>query len=230
MLKNISIITLLTVINIGIIYGQTMLDLSVGTASQDNFFSQVAIRHQFTENFRAGLEIQNGLVNERYIAAKPIREGYAVSINIPFTFRISNLEKIQLYNVNKVGIRLQGIIDPDGNDRRDSTLTSTAFIADFGLVANVTISDKIHLQCGSTAGIGLETAPASIFEYIWTNIHLGFSYQMSEKNILFFKSNFGPAFGASGDTYKFISGVQAGVRCSLGKSKSSTAHFIGNSL
>ena len=225
-----AIILFLFFLNIGMSYGQIMLDFSAGTSSQDNYVSQLAIRYQFTENFRAGLEFQNGFINERFIAAKPIEEGFATSISIPFIFRLSNLRKIQLYNVNKVGIRFQGVIDPDDNDRRDSTLTSTAFIADFGLVANVNVSEKFHIQCGSSAGIGLENSPEAIFEYIWTNIHAGVSYQMNSKSVLFFKSNFGPAFGAGGDTYKFISGVQAGIRLNLGRSKSATAHFMETSL
>jgi hypothetical protein len=39
----------------------------------------------------------------------------------------------------------------------------------------------------------------------------------SPKTIVFIKGITGPAFGASGDTYKYIWSAQAGVRFALGK-------------
>ena len=230
MVKKIILLSFSYVIFCETANSQSLIDISTGTSFQDQFAAQLTYRKQFSDNFRAGIELQYGSVKERFVEAQLIEEGYATSISIPMSLLLSKEEKIQLFGTFKAGIRFQGIIDPDGNNRRDSTLNSTALIGELGFLALVKASDNLYFQGGVSFPVGFELSPSSLFEYQWTNLHVGMSFKARE-NILFLKGNLGPAFGASGDTYKFMWALQGGIRINLTPDKHPfSANFIEASL
>ena len=211
------------------LHAQTLLDFSIGTTLQDRFAVQVALHQQFSPAFRAGLEVQYGAVQYRFIEARPINEGYATQFSIPLTLRLAQQKNIQLYGTFKTGIRLQGIIDPDNNDVRDSILNSTAWINELGFLVNFRLSERLDLQSGVSFPVGFELAPSALFEYQWTNIHAGLSYQL-DPFVLWVRGTAGPSFGAEGDTYKFMWGLQVGLRWMLGPQTHNAARFIATSF
>lgn len=213
-----------------ITWGQGLLDLSVGTSFQDNFAAQVTYSQQFSKKFRAGIGVQYGLPTYRFVGAKPFQNtGYSYTIAVPLTLELVRQEKIQLLGLLKLGARFQGVIDPDGNDQRDSILASTAVLGEIGLLINIPISERVNIQSGVSFPIVYELSPNSLLEYQLTNIHAGVSYAL-EKQVFFLKGSMGAAFGASGDTYKFIWIAQAGVRLQFGESKSPNTRFIETSF
>jgi hypothetical protein len=87
------------------------------------------------------------------------------------------------------------------------------------------LTEKLNLSSGILLPAAFEIAPTSLFEYMGTpNFTAGLSYLASPKTIVFIKGVTGPAFGASGDTYKYIWSVQAGVRFAFGKN--TTTKFL----
>jgi hypothetical protein len=195
---------------------QSILDLSVGTSHQDHFFTNVAYRYQVGQRFRIGLEAQYGAVKYRLIDAKPITEGYSSTVSIPLTIRLYEKEKIRLDLYNKIGMRFQGILDPDNNDKRDSLLNSRAFAFEPGLLVSVNLSEKLDLQSGFTVPVLFQTSPSSLFENVYPGLlHLGLSYKSSDKTTLFAKTMAGGATGGDGDTQKFGWAIQAGFRINL---------------
>jgi hypothetical protein len=198
-------------------YSQSMLDVSIGTSHQDNFFANVAFRKQVSPKFRIGLEAQYGAVKYRLIEAKPIREGYAATVSIPLTVRLYEKERIRLDFYAKPGVRFQGVLDPDKNDIRDSLLTSTAFAFDPALLVTIKVNEKFNFQSGVSFPVFFQFNPSAIFENVYIGmLHLGLNYNTSNKSTLFIKTSFGPAAGGDGDTQKFGKAIQAGIRYNLG--------------
>jgi hypothetical protein len=205
------------------IAAQSMVDISVGTSHQDNFFTNVAYRYQVSDKFRIGFEAQYGAPKYRFVEAKPIREGYSGTISIPLTLRLYEKEQIRLDFYTKVGMRFQGILDPDKNDKRDSILNSTAFAFEPGLLVTVMVNEKLNFQSGITFPVLFQTSPSSIFENVYPGmIHLGLNYKSSEKRTVFVKTLFGGATGGDGDTQKFGWSLQAGLRFNFGQKPSSS--------
>jgi hypothetical protein len=205
------------------IAAQSMVDISVGTSHQDNFFTNIAYRYQVSEKFRIGFEAQYGAPKYRFVEAKPIREGYSGTISIPLTLRLYEKEQIRLDFYTKVGMRFQGILDPDKNDKRDSILNSTAFAFEPGLLVTVMVNEKLNFQSGVTFPVLFQTSPSSIFENVYPGmIHLGVNYKSSEKRTVFVKTLFGGATGGDGDTQKFGWSLQAGLRFNFGQKPSSS--------
>jgi hypothetical protein len=205
------------------IAAQSMVDISVGTSHQDNFFTNIAYRYQVSEKFRIGFEAQYGAPKYRFVEAKPIREGYSGTISIPLTLRLYEKEQIRLDFYTKVGMRFQGILDPDKNDKRDSILNSTAFAFEPGLLVTVMVNEKLNFQSGITFPVLFQTSPSSIFENVYPGmIHLGVNYKSSEKRTVFVKTLFGGATGGDGDTQKFGWSLQAGLRFNFGQKPSSS--------
>jgi hypothetical protein len=205
------------------IAAQSMVDISVGTSHQDNFFTNIAYRYQVSEKFRIGFEAQYGAPKYRFVEAKPIREGYSGTISIPLTLRLYEKEQIRLDFYTKVGMRFQGILDPDKNDKRDSILNSTAFAFEPGLLVTVMVNEKLNFQSGITFPVLFQTSPSSIFENVYPGmIHLGVNYKSSEKRTVFVKTLFGGATGGDGDTQKFGWSLQAGLRFNFGQKSSSS--------
>jgi hypothetical protein len=216
-MKNYLILMLLGTFFSVQIYSQSMLDVSIGTSHQDNFFANIAFRKQVSPKFRIGLEAQYGAVKYRLIEAKPIREGYAATVSIPLTVRLYEKERIRLDFYAKPGARFQGVLDPDKNDIRDSLLTSTAFAFDPALLVTIKLNEKLNLQSGVSFPVFFQFNPSAIFENVYAGmIHLGLNYKVSNKSAVFFKSAFGPAAGGDGDTQKFGKSFQAGIRYNLG--------------
>jgi hypothetical protein len=200
------------------ISAQSMIDVSVGTSHQDNFFTNLAYRYAVSDKFRIGAEFQYGTPKYRLIEAKPIREGYAATFAVPLTLRMYEKDQIRMDFYAKAGLRFQGVLDPDKNDIRDSTLTSTALNFEAGLLLTVKVNEKLNLQSGVTFPVFYQFSPSAIFENVYPGmLHLGGNYMISEKSTVFVKTAFGAALGGSGDTQKFGWSHQIGVRFNLGE-------------
>jgi|GEM_PF-1315252 len=223
------LLLMLALLLVGNASGQSFVEFSTGTSFKDRFDAQIALRKQLTPKFRAGLELQYGSPQYRFVGAKPIREGYSYSFSLPLSFRLAEEEQMQLYGVGRVGARFQGIIDPDENDMRDSILASTALITEFGLLTSFKLKDKINLQSGMTFPIAYELSPESLQEFLWIKLHLGGSVTRN-RSTFFLHTNAGHAFGASGDTYKFIWSAKLGIRYAFGETENSTDSFIDPSF
>lgn len=197
---------------------QSLIDIGAGASTQDNYFTNLAYRHQVSNSFRIGLEVQVSSPKYRFIDAKLFKEGYATSIHIPLTFKITEQDRIRLDGYVRPGVRFQGVLDPDKNDKRDSILNSTAVMFDAGLLVNVKLTEKLNFNSGVSFPTGFQIAPNTLFEYFGAaNFHGGLSYAATSKTILFVKGITGPALGANGDTYKYFWSVQGGLRFALGK-------------
>lgn len=205
---------------------QTLLDLSVGTSRQDNIFTNIALRRQFSERFRAGVELQIAAPRYRFISGKAITEGYAYTIAVPLLWNVYDQDRIRLDVYGRAGLRQQGIIDPDGNDRRDVRLNSTALVIDPGLLVSVRVTDKLQVQSGVTFPLFFEVSPGSLFENNITTVLAGVSYQVSDRTVFFVKTLAGPAAGGDGDTQKFVWSVQTGLRFSLGTRRSTRSLIV----
>jgi hypothetical protein len=202
---------------------QSMLDISVGTSHQDNFFTNAAYRYQVSDKFRIGFETQYGAPKYRFVEAKPIREGYSGTVSVPLTLRLYEKEQIRLDFYTKIGMRFQGVLDPDNNSNRDSILSSTAFVFEPGLLVTVKLNEKLNFQSGVTFPAIIQTGPSSIFENVYPGLlHLGANYQSTEKRIVFAKALFGGAVGGNGDTQKFGWSLQAGLRFNFGQKTSAS--------
>jgi hypothetical protein len=196
---------------------QSMVDVSVGTSHQDNFFGNIAYRYQVNEKFRIGLETQFGSVNYRLIGAKVIKKGYVNSTSVPLTLRLYEKERVRLDFYSRLGARFQGVLDPDGNDKRDSLLNSTALIFEPGLLVTVQLNAQLNLQSGFSFPTYFEVQPTVLYENTYVPVlHLALNHKIGAKNILFLKTAFGAAVGGDGDTQKFGQSVQAGFRFNFG--------------
>ena len=107
---------------------QSIVDVGFGASNMDNFFTNVAYRYQVNDNFRIGLETQFSSTKYRFVEAKPFEKGYATTISIPLSFKITEQERIRLDGFVKPSFRFQGIIDPDNNGIEDSLLNSRAVL------------------------------------------------------------------------------------------------------
>lgn len=211
-------------------WGQGLLDISVGTSFQDNVAAQLTYSQQFSERFRVGIALQYGAPSYRFVGAQPFQNtGYSYTVAVPLFLELVRQERIQLHGLLKLGGRFQGVIDPDENDRRDSLFQSTAVLAEIGFLVNLPLSERVHVQSGLSFPIVYELAPSPLLEYQWSRLHAGASYAL-DRQVLFLKGSVGPAFGASGDTYKFIWDLQAGVRLKFGNSPALNSHFIETSF
>lgn len=197
---------------------QSIVDVGVGASNMDQYSTNLAYRHQINDNFRVGFEIQYGSPKYRFVEAKPFEKGYAWSLSLPLSFKIAEQDRIRLDGFFRPGFRFQGIIDPDNNGVEDSLLNSRAVLFEAGLLVNLKLTEKLNLSSGVLLPTAFEIAPTSLFEYMGTpNFTGGLSYLASPKTIIYIKGITGPAFGASGDTYKYIWSAQAGVRFALEK-------------
>ncbi len=211
---------------INAVNAQSLLDISMGTSKQDDIATQLTFRHQFSPRFRAGVQIQYGTPNYRFVSARPFEDnGYSTTFSVPLTYRLYEANKIQLHAFLNPGLRFQGIIDPDENNAMDSIFSSRAIAVETGFLVNIATTEKLNFQSGISFPVLYEISPITLFENQATLIHAGLSYQFSN-SLLFFKSNMGTAFGASGDSQKFLWSAQTGVRFVLGKKKSNYSPSI----
>ncbi len=198
-------------------HGQNLIDFSIGSSNADHVLGTVAYRTQISERFRLGIEAQIGSVRYRFIEAKPIREGYSTMISVPVLYKLYETDHIRLDLYSRLGIRFQGVIDPDENDIRDETLSSTALHIEAGLVVSVPLSKKWMLQSGITIPNTFELDPQFLFENNTSAITTGFAYNASENKVLILKALAGSSAGADGDSQKFSWSVQVGIRFLIGK-------------
>ena len=199
---------------------QAILDLSVGSSFQDNFNSQLAIRNQFGSKFQAGFEFQYGIPKYRFIETRELRDGYTLAITLPGALQIQNDENIQLYVVGRLGMRFQG-----DNESGDSSRSSSAILYEVGLLTTFRVFENVQMQSGISLPSAYEISPSEISEYTWSKLHLGASSKLNGLT-LFVHTNIGAAFGASGDTYKYIWSAEAGVRIPFGELKNSAFKLI----
>ena len=204
---------------------QSMLDVSVGTSLQDNFFTTAAYRYQVSDKFRIGLEAQFGATKYRLMQAKAITRGNVSTISVPLTLRLYEKEQLRLDFYAKVGMRFQSLSDPTAQEIKDSLDNSTAFVFEGGLLVTVKLSEKLNMQSGVTFPVAFQTSPSPIFENVYPGmLHLGFNYKSSAKSTLFAKSLVGGAVGGNGDTQKLGWSFQGGMRFNFGQK--STPSFV----
>ncbi|NBB22011.1 hypothetical protein GVN20_21825 [Runella sp. CRIBMP] len=200
---------------------QTSLDGSIGTSNQDKVSLNLALRKQFSEKFRAGIELQTSSVRYRFIGAKVIDEGLSTTLSFPFSIRFYEYQKLRLDFYSRVGVRFQGIDKNLATEKVLKDNTSVGLHLEPGLQVSLAFSEKINLQSGVTLPNLFELKPQFIFENNITNIFANVGYQLSQKSILMLKVNAGPAAGASGDSQKFNWSLQAGLRFALNKNQKS---------
>lgn len=197
---------------------QSIWDVSLGTSTQDRFSANVAYRYQVSDKFRIGLEGQWGTPRYRFVDAKPIREGYSTAFAVPLTLRLYEKDRIRLDFYARTGLRFQGVLDPDENDERDSTLASTAAMIEPGLLVTIRTTEKVNVQSGITVPVVFQFRPSALFEALHGPIiYAGVNVKTTENRYLFLKALTGAAFGADGDTYKFTWSIQGGVRFAFGQ-------------
>ncbi|MEM1000163.1 MAG: hypothetical protein AAGN35_24120 [Bacteroidota bacterium] len=209
---------------------QTWLDLSVATSAADRIQNSLALRHQFSKRFRAGLELQASHPRYRFIEARPIREGYSFAFSLPLRLTIQESKRMRLDLFGRLGGRIQGIIDPDENDQRDSILNSAAVLVEPGLLITIKASDRLHFLTGITFPILYEVSPGRLLENQTNAIRAGASYRLGDRSVLFAQALTGPATGASGDSHKYHWGLHAGVRFRLAGERSATELSIAPSF
>jgi hypothetical protein len=90
------LLLLLVLFSAGSLSAQTYLDLYTGTSSQDQYASGMALRTQLSPRFQAGIEFQSSSARYRFIEARPIREGYSMSVLLPMSLTIQDGEKLRL--------------------------------------------------------------------------------------------------------------------------------------
>jgi hypothetical protein len=218
--KRILLVALLAAASLplsGPLHAQHLFDVSAGSSSQDYFSATLAFRKAFSDRFRLGLEAQLGAVRYRFISAQPIRKGYSFFLGVPILYRLYQSEHIRLDLYTRVGVRFQGVIDPDGNDERDQVLASTGVHFEPGLVVSAPLSHRLTLQGGVTLPNVFEIAPQFLFENNATVLSAGLAYRATERRVFFVKASTGPAAGADGDSQKYTWSAQAGVRFRVGK-------------
>lgn len=198
-----------------LVNSQTVVDASFGTSNQDQGLLNIAVRKQISEKFRAGIELQSGLVRYRFIGAKVIDEGISTSISLPFSIRLYEFEKLRLDYYTRVGLRFQTVEQSFADEKLLADNSSLGLNAELGLQVSLDLSEKLNIQSGVTLPNLFEINPEFIYENNVTNIFAGCGYKLSPKTIFMLRANAGPAAGASGDSQKFLWGVQAGLRFSF---------------
>lgn len=219
-------LTTLLLLAIGSVHAQSLLDVGFGSSQQDDVALQIAYGKQVNERLRAGIQFQYGMPNYRFISAITFEDkGYSTAIAIPITYRINSENAMQLSLFVKPGLRLQGVDAAETNNISGDYM-STAITFEPGLLVHIPVGDKLGFQSGVTFPIFYEIKPTVLFENQTTLLHAGASYRVLEHGYLYVKSNMGSAWGASGDSQKFLWSAQLGVRLVLGKNKSNAFNPI----
>ncbi len=196
---------------------QFFTDVTVGTSRQDRAFVNLAYRHQFSEKFRAGLELQTGLVSYRFIGAKVIDEGVSITVSIPTLLRFYQREDFRIDLYSRLGFRFQSVSSDYEEEEVLQASNSTGFNIEPGLAVTYLLSDRFSVQSGVTLPVLFEMSPEFLMENNVTNLFANVSYQFSDCSVFLLKASTGPAAGASGDSQKYLWSVQAGLRFLFGK-------------
>lgn len=205
---------------------QTYLDLGMGVSDRDQPFFNTSVRKQFSDKLRAGIEIQTGIINQRFIGGKFIDEGNSTSISLPFLFKIYQDDRLRLDFYARTGMRLQSVSSSIADSRDLEDNGSFAYSFEPGMVVSLPITNRLNVQGGFTLPIIIESSPVALFENNITNVFANFGYQLSDKSILMLKANTGPGVGASGDSQKYTWSLQAGIRFLLRGKTQSTSLII----
>ncbi|TAE82083.1 MAG: hypothetical protein EAY81_09310 [Bacteroidetes bacterium] len=205
-----------------IVNAQSMIDAGIGLSNQDNGLLNIALRKQFSEKFRAGVELQTGSVKYRFIGAKVIDEGFSTSFSIPFSVRVYEFEKLRLDYYTRMGVRFQNVSQSFADEKKLQANNSFGLNAELGLQVSLALSEKLNIQSGVTLPNLFEVNPEFIYENNVTNLFAGVAYKLSEKSTFMFRANAGPSAGANGDSQKFNWGLQAGLRFSLNGSQNAS--------
>lgn len=201
-------------------YGQSLIDISVGSSNSDYVFTTLAWRKQVNDRLRFGIEAQIGAVRYRFIAAKAIRSGYASMVSVPLLYRLYQTDHIRLDFYSRIGFRFQSANNTREDGRQVEASRSTAVNVEPGLMVSIPLSQELAIHSGITLPNLFEITPDFIFENNVSAITGGISYRINERKIFFVKSLTGPAAGADGDSQKFLWSAQLGFRLILGaKSK-----------
>lgn len=214
-MKKVFLTTVIAWASLYVAHAQTYVDASVGTSNQDVGFVNLALRKQFSEKFRAGLELQTAAVKYRFIGAKVIDEGQSTTLSLPLSLRLYQFNRLRLDFYGRVGLRYQSVAEQFATEKKLSDNTAVGFNAEPGLQVSLALSERLNLQSGVTLPNLFEVSPEFLYENNVSNLFFGLGHQLSPKAIFMFKANAGPAAGASGDSQKFNWGVQAGIRFSL---------------
>ncbi len=201
---------------------QTFIDVGIGLSNQDRGALNLAFRKQFSEKFRAGVELQSSSVRYRFIGAKVIDEGLSTSFSIPFSIRVYEFEKLRLDYYSRLGVRFQNVSQTFADENKLQANNSFGVNAELGLQVSLALSEKLNIQSGVTLPNLFEVNPQFIYENNVTNLFVGTAYKLSEKSTFMFRANAGPSAGANGDSQKFNWGLQAGLRFSLNGSQNAS--------
>jgi len=215
-MKKVILIILIAISAHSYLSAQTYVDVSTGISNRDNGLLNVSIKKQFTEKFRAGIEFQTGNIDYRFIGGKLIENGTATSVSIPVTWRIFEDDRVRLDLYSRAGIRLQSVPSSDAEAFLLEDNSSFAYFFEPGLMVSMPLSERLNVQGGFTLPLIFESSPVGLFENNVTNLFVNTGYKLSEKSILLFKANTGPAAGASGDSQKYTWSLQAGLRFLIG--------------
>ena len=200
------------------IQAQSLTDITFGTSKQDQAFVNLAYRYQFSDSFRAGIELETGLVNYRFIGAKLIDEGVSTTVSLPTLLRLYERDNFRLDLYSRLGVRFQNVSSDYEQEETLQANSSFGFIAEPGLAVTYLLSERLSLQSGVTLPLIFEASPEFLFENNVTNLFANLGYQLTEKSVFLLKANTGPAAGAGGDSQKYVWSVQAGLRFSFGDS------------
>jgi hypothetical protein len=156
--------------------------------------------------------------NYRFISAITFQDkGYSMAINAPLLFNINSENKLQLNLLLKPGVRFQGV-KPEETNNTNGDYKSTAIMFEPGLLLNIPINDKLNIQSGVTFPIIYEVVPMVLFENQTTLLHAGGNYKITNNLGVFLNGNMGSAWGASGDSQKFLWSGQIGLRWNINSS------------
>ena len=197
---------------------QSFTDVTFGTSKQDRAFVNLAYRYQFSEAFRAGIELETGLVNYRFIGAKVIDEGLSTTVSLPMLLRLYERDRYRLDVYSRVGVRFQSVSTSYEQEEILQANNSLALVVEPGLAVTYLLSERLSWQSGVTLPIVYEVSPEIIFENNVTNLFTNLGYQLSDNTVFLLKASAGPAAGAGGDSQKFVWSAQAGLRFLFGGS------------
>lgn len=203
------------IVSVQLAQAQTFLDATIGTGKQDNISLNLAARKQFSDQFRAGIELQVGSSDYRFIGAKRIDEGISTTLSLPTSIRLYAIDKMRLDFYSRVGLRYQVVSSSYEVEEDLEDNASWGFNIEPGLSVTYMLTDKLNIQSGVTLPNFFEVTPTFNYENNITNLFMNVGYQVSEGSTLIFKSNTGPAAGSDGNSQKYTWSVQAGFRFTL---------------
>jgi hypothetical protein len=199
---------------------QIQLDLQYGSSKSDYQYATLAASYQTAGRWRFGAEWQHSDYRYRFIDARAVRNGYAMSARLLAVARLAEDDRIRLDAFVKPGIRL--IQAPDGEEPLTSNYAfedGLGITLDPGLLATFKARERLWLHTGVNLHMALQIRPESIFEqYPSGFLFAGASAAAGRRWTWYGNALAGPAVGAGGDTEKFYWQLALGARLSFGAS------------